>query len=101
MEFESQEGTNVSDTMQRKENMKTLQEYLNENYSKAHNLFTLSTYGPNDKYIHIYIHPQGVDGETIDFTLIGNHLISQYTEEDAKRLGGLLMKVNEEGFDSS
>lgn len=54
--------------------MKTLQEYLEENMGKGiiDHSFRATETGQGD--IAITIHPDGKDGDTLDFVVAGNHL---------------------------
>ncbi|WP_156154060.1 hypothetical protein [Domibacillus tundrae] len=51
--------------------MKTLEKYIKENQERHIHHHVLSVNGDGS----IYIHPQGVDGDTIDFEVKGNELI--------------------------
>jgi hypothetical protein len=56
--------------------MKTLEEYLKENKDKAYLGHALKVNViDKDGDVHIYIHPQSVDGDTLDFIVEGNNLI--------------------------
>lgn len=54
--------------------MKTFEHYLSESHNNGridHRIRTVK--GPNGE-LDFYIHPDGVDGETLDFTVDGNSL---------------------------
>ena len=54
----------------------TLEEYLKVEYDskKAVTIFTLSLMVVVEDYVDFYVHPQGVDGATVNFTVRGNRL---------------------------
>lgn len=82
----------------------TLQKYLETNQITAHNQWSLSISGGGDK-IQITIHPMGVSGETIDFTVIGNNLIEHKntnleTRDDLARAIQYIMKYSHTCIDT-
>lgn len=75
--------------------MKTLQKYLQQNYFKANNEWTLKVHTDHGDRVHIYIHPTGRNGETIDFTVIGNKLVChQWDPEIVEALTKAILTVN-------
>jgi hypothetical protein len=55
--------------------MKTLEEYLKDNFyeDSYQSILRISHIDENDNP-HIYIHPHGRDGETLDFVVTGNEI---------------------------
>lgn len=64
--------------------MKTLADYIRENIERKepHSVssHSLSAELHEDGKISFYIHPDGVDGETLDFWVIGNELTTKKNE---------------------
>lgn len=58
-------------------NKKTLQKYLKENHDRGvidHELRAIDVNGKTT----FYVHPKGVDGDTLDFEVSGNELKQLY-----------------------
>jgi hypothetical protein len=54
---------------------KSFEEYLRSENAKAHIDFRIRTIrGPNNE-LDFYIHPDGADGDTLDFEVRGNELV--------------------------
>lgn len=67
--------------------MKTLADYLRENIERdqPHSVIdhTIRAELHQDGRISFYIHPSGVDGETLDFWIVGNDLKSKQGEAES------------------
>lgn len=56
--------------------MKNLQQYLQGNLDRNVIDHALRAHSMEDGRIHFYIHPDGVDGDTLDFIVDGNQITS-------------------------
>lgn len=54
--------------------MKTLETYLRQNHSRHVIDHALRVNVSANGMVTFYIHPQGVDGDTLDFTVVGDSL---------------------------
>jgi hypothetical protein len=55
--------------------MKTLEQYLRENYEKGVIDHVIRVTSVGDGGAAIYIHPQDADGDTLDFAVLDNELL--------------------------
>lgn len=66
--------------------MKTIEEYLRDNYAKGVTDHVIRAQ-VSDRWVSFYIHPQGVNGDTLDFDVNENQLFpAQVEQPDGTRL---------------
>ena len=56
--------------------MKTLEQYLRENVQKGAIDHMIRASVDSDGWVTFYIHPHGVDGDTLDFSVSGDQLFA-------------------------
>lgn len=67
--------------------MKILEQYLRENHEKGVIDHVIRAQVNNDGWVSFYIHPHGIDGETLDFDVNDNQLFgAQIAQPDGTYL---------------
>lgn len=61
--------------------MKSLEQYLRENVQKGAIDHIIRASVDSDGLVTFYIHPHGVDGDTLDFSVDGNQLHAMQAEQ--------------------
>ena len=64
--------------------MRTLQQYFEENCARQVIDHALRADIAPDGTVSFYIHPQNVDGDTLNFVVDGNQLLAKYAVDDFK-----------------